>query len=96
MNKLIFGLRLKTVLKYQGWNQTEFAKAIKVTPSTINKYVRGSVLPTLETFKKIVEVTNVSAEWYLGIELPEEIPRNKQEVLDGKTEYGQSSESLSV
>lgn len=48
--------RLKAVLADVGMNQGEFAKLMKVSPSTVSAWVNGTY-PTLDKIYEIEEVT---------------------------------------
>lgn len=58
-------LRLKNLLKELDLNQTEFAKAISISPGNISDIMTGRSKPSLVTLKKIAEKFNVNLNWLL-------------------------------
>lgn len=65
----IFGTRLKEELTQRKLSQRKFAAAIEVDPGMIGHYIKGSKDPSLETFRKICEVLNVSSDFLLGLSI---------------------------
>lgn len=53
-------------IKKSGMKQTEIAKRINVTQSTVAQYISGRALPGLDTFAKLCIVLNVDPGDILG------------------------------
>lgn len=53
-DKMIY--RLKALRVVEGFNQTEFAKALGVTQTTVSAWETGRSIPSAENIKKIAEV----------------------------------------
>lgn len=63
----MFANRLKSLRKEKKLTQTEFAKIIKVAPSTIGMYEVGSREPNIGTIKTIANFFNVSSDYLIGL-----------------------------
>ncbi len=57
--------RLTEVIKKSGLTQTELAVKINVGQSSIAHYIKGDILPSLETLANLCKVLNVSPEYIL-------------------------------
>ena len=60
------GWRLKTLRKKQGIAQTELAKLVGVTPSTISQIESNSIYPSLTALFKIAEVLSVETGYFFN------------------------------
>lgn len=59
--------RLRNEINISGKSQKEIAKALQINPSTVSKYMKRDVYPSLETFANICEVLDLSADEILGL-----------------------------
>ena len=62
----IFCLRLQEAVKYSSINYAELAKRLGITKATMSMYKSGKAIPSLETFDKICDILDVSADYLLG------------------------------
>ena len=53
---MTIGTKLKKLLEERGMNQSEFARAVGIDVSTINKYVNDKVVPKESTLKRMADV----------------------------------------
>lgn len=60
-------LRLRDEIKASKVSQKELAITLGVSPSTVSKYMRCDKYPSLETFAKICEILNISADEIFGL-----------------------------
>ena len=58
---------MREAIKYSTLTQKEIAEKLNVHPSAVNKYMCGDVYPSLETFAKLCEILDVSADEILGL-----------------------------
>lgn len=63
----IFGRRLEILLDKNKMTQTDLAKRVFVTPSSVNRWIHGSATPDAEIIFRICSELNVSANWLLGL-----------------------------
>ena len=61
------GARLELLRKKSGWSQSEVAKRMSLSSSTVCKHEYGNREPNLETLKRYAELYNVSLEYLLGL-----------------------------
>ena len=59
--------RLREAVQYSNLSQKEIAERLGVNPSTVSKYMRMDKYPSLDTFTKLCEILDVSADEILGI-----------------------------
>lgn len=59
--------RIREEIKLSGKSQKDIAKALNINPSTVSKYMRCSVYPSLETFANLCAVLDVSSDDILGL-----------------------------
>ena len=57
--------RLTEVIKQSGMTQTEIAKALNITPSSIAHYVRGAKMPALDTLANLCKLLDVDTNYIL-------------------------------
>ena len=62
-----FSQRLYAVIEYQNWTQTSLAKAMGISTAAINRYLNAGTYPSYDVLKKLVQITGISADWYLGV-----------------------------
>lgn len=60
--KQSFGARLREQRKLKGWTIERFAEQVGLSPNYMGDLERGQKLPRFETFLRIVEVLDVSAD----------------------------------
>ena len=60
--------RLRETIAQCGIKQNVIAKAIGVSAQTVSKYMQQDVLPALDTLAKLCILTEVSADYILGID----------------------------
>lgn len=60
--KQSFGARLREQRKLKGWTIEQFAEQVGLSPNYMGDPERGQKLPRFETFLRIVEVLDVSAD----------------------------------
>lgn len=63
----IFKQRLLEEIKHNGLTVKELAEKIGVSPEMVTQYYTTKKLPKLDTFKKICQALNVSADYLLGL-----------------------------
>lgn len=61
MNTLL-GQRIREQRKAKGWTMEQFSEKVELSPNYIGELERGIKIPSLETFIRIVEVLDVSAD----------------------------------
>ena len=59
--------RLIEAIKLSGQTQTEIAKKACITSASLSDYIHKGKLPTLETFARLCEAIDVSADEILGL-----------------------------
>lgn len=59
--------RLATAIQQSGKTQTEIAKAINTTQSCISHYVKGDIMPSLDTFANLCVYLDIDSNEILGI-----------------------------
>ena len=59
--------RLREEIKISPLTQKQIAEKLGVNPSTISKYVRLNKFPSIETFAKLCQILDASADDILGI-----------------------------
>lgn len=60
------GLRIQKARSTRGFSQKQMAAEIKVSPPTWSLYESDNREPTLDHFRQIVRILDVSADWLLG------------------------------
>lgn len=59
--------RLREAIKNSGLSQTEIAKQLGITQSTVSKYMRRDKYPAIDTFANLCKILDVSSDDVLGI-----------------------------
>lgn len=59
--------RLIEAIKLSGLTQTEIAKKAHITSASLSDYIHKNKLPTIETFARICDAIDVSADDILGL-----------------------------
>ena len=62
----IFCEKLQEAIKTSTLNYAELARKLNITKATMSMYKSGKALPSLETFDKICDLLDVSADFLLG------------------------------
>lgn len=62
-----FSKRFNEALKSSGKTQTQIAKEINVTKQSVNDYVKGKSVPSLETLCLLCKSLDVTADYLLGL-----------------------------
>ncbi len=60
-------LKIKESIKQSGLTQTELAKRLGVTQSAIAHYVKGDIIPSLDTFATLCEILDLDSNEILCI-----------------------------
>lgn len=63
-----FGSKVVAIRKEKNMSQDELAKALNATPTTIGRYERDEVKPSIEVARKIADVLEVSLDYLTGDE----------------------------
>ena len=58
---------LKSFLKENKLNQTQFANKIGVKPSQVSEWLSGKAKPGYDTLKQICKTFEISADYFLGL-----------------------------
>ena len=61
-----FGSRIVQIRKEKGLSQDQLAKQLGATPTTIGRYERDEVKPSVDMAVKIAEVLEVSMDYLVG------------------------------
>ena len=61
-----FGQRIIQIRKEKNMSQEQLAKALKATPTTIGRYERDEVKPSIEVAVKIAQALEVSLDYLTG------------------------------
>ena len=83
-----FGLRLKELREGKNLSQTDVARIIEISRTTISGYEQNIKTPKIETLKKLALLYNSSVDYILGIEtrknfyLDDFTPEQQDIVLD--------------
>lgn len=86
-----FRKRLEEVLKENNINQSELAKKLNIERQGITNYKNGNSVPSLDTFKNLCILLNISADYLLGLE---EIDGTKTELPNNKNTYDNRKYSI--
>lgn len=60
--KTLLGQRIREQRRAKGWTMEQLSEKIEVSPNYVGEIERGGKVPSLETFIRIVEVLEVSAD----------------------------------
>lgn len=67
-NSIIIKERIKEAIQQSGITQTELSKMLSVSASCVAHYVKGDILPSLETFTDLCVILEVEPAYILGLE----------------------------
>lgn len=59
--------RLKREIEMSGKSQTEIAKLLEIKPQSVQQYLTGRALPSLETFANLCHLIDIDSEYILGL-----------------------------
>ena len=59
--------RLREEINNSDLSQKEIAEKLGINPSTVSKYTRKNVYPSLDTFANICQILDVSSDDILGL-----------------------------
>lgn len=62
-----FTERLKELLLMRGISQTELAKVIETTPTSVSYWINGKRQPLAENIYNISKFLNISSDYLLGL-----------------------------
>ena len=65
MNKLTMGDRIREARKNKKFTQEQLAELLDISVEFVSHIERGSRLPSMKVFIKLIEVLNVSADYIL-------------------------------
>lgn len=68
IEKYDFGLRLRRLRKRKGLSQTALAKKLGVTKTTIYRYERNTLSPTLDRAIQLVQILDTSLDFLAGLD----------------------------
>ena len=60
--KTLLGQRIREQRKIKNWTMEQFSEKVGLSPNYIGEMERGTKVPSLETFIKIVEAFDISAD----------------------------------
>jgi len=70
LNERLFGLRLKEILDENKENLESLSKKIKISPSSLSRYVAGKMSPKITTIQVISELFGINPVWLMGYDVP--------------------------
>lgn len=59
--------RLREAIKTSGISQSDIARKLGVSQSTVSKYLRLNKYPSIDTFANLCEILDVSSDEILGL-----------------------------
>ena len=65
MDKLTMGDRIREARKHEGLTQERLAELLDISVESVSHIERGSRVPSMKVFIKLIEVLNVSADYLL-------------------------------
>ena len=65
MDKLTMGDRIREARRHKGFTQEQLAEILDISVEFVSHIERGSRLPSMQVFVKLIEVLNVSADYLL-------------------------------
>ena len=89
-----FPKRLRELMDRSGLNQVELERRSSVDQSTISKYLRGTVEPTLESLMALARALRCSLEDLTGLEALHEVEAKLPAVSDKAMKLAQFIEAL--
>ena len=64
----MYGQRLIEIRQEKGLTQTKLAQMLSTTQSTVGKYEREEIQPTVDVIIKICKMFEISSDYLLGLE----------------------------
>lgn len=74
-------MRLKQLIQETGVSQRQVADAIGVTEPAMNHYINGRREPDIATLIKLADYFDVSIDYLVGREVPEERPMSDKAIM---------------
>ena len=62
-----FSIQLQEAIKFSNLTYAELARKLNITKATMSMYKSGKALPSLETFEKMCDYLDVSADYLMGL-----------------------------
>ena len=59
--------RLREAIITSHMSQTEIAKQLGISQSTVSKYLRKNIYPSIDTFANLCKILDISADDILGL-----------------------------
>ena len=66
MNKLLLGLKVKTLREQKKWSQSKLAEIIYISDNTLSNIETGRHYPRLETFDALSNALDISASFLIS------------------------------
>ena len=66
MNKLMLGLKVKTLREHKKWSQAKLAEIVDISDNTLSNIERGIYYPRLETFNTLIKALDTSASFLIS------------------------------
>jgi len=80
LNREVFGERLKEILYENNVSPEELSKIIKISPSSLSRYISGKMSPKITTIQVISDVFGINPVWLMGYDV--EKYSDKKEVVE--------------
>lgn len=64
--QVIFSKRLNEIMKYSQLSYADLARKLNISKATMSMYKNEKAIPSLETFSKLCDILDVSADYILG------------------------------
>lgn len=65
MQEISITFRLAEAIHQSGMSQTTIANKLNVSQSTIAHYIKGDIMPSLETFAELCKILDLDANYVL-------------------------------
>ena len=65
MQEISITFRLAEAIRQSGMSQTTIANKLNVSQSTIAHYIKGDIMPSLETFAELCKILDLDANYVL-------------------------------
>lgn len=65
MQEISITFRLAEAIRQSGMSQTAIANKLNVSQSTIAHYIKGDIMPSLETFAELCKILDLDANYVL-------------------------------
>ncbi len=81
-DKVLFGTRLRSVMKEHGDTVYTLADLLGLRPSTISRYNNGQYVPKAPTLEMICRHYGVNPNWLMGENVPKTLPASRMAARD--------------